>query len=144
MPGREPGGEQCGVFIRLYHGFHAGNVPNPYLYDTFLPVTFAPPAPPSGITVTPATGLDDGDTVTVSGTFPASLTGTAGTPLTTGVYLMYCVQPSGAAGTRPDARRARSAMRRPSSTWSPRADPLAAPSRDPSRRARGRSTPSSP
>lgn len=93
--------EQCGVFLRLYHGFNAGNVANPYLYDTFLPVTFAapPPAYTPGITVSPQTGLDDGDVVTVTGALPAAITSTANAPLTTGVYLMYCVQPSGAAGT---------------------------------------------
>ncbi len=35
------GGEQCGVFVRLYHAFSESNTDNPYLYDQFVPVTFA-------------------------------------------------------------------------------------------------------
>lgn len=94
-------GEQCGVFIRLYHGFSAGNVADPYRYDTFLPVTFDAPPPvyTPGITVTPTTGLTDGAALTVTGALPATITGTAGSALTTGVYLMYCVQPTGTVGT---------------------------------------------
>ncbi len=99
------GAEQCGVFLRLYHGFTAGNVANPYLYDRFVPVTFAAPAtaPSFGITVAPTTGLADGDTVRVTGNLPSTITATrgasAGSPLVTGAYLMYCVQPTGAVGT---------------------------------------------
>lgn len=93
-------GEQCGVFVRLYHGFSAANLANPYAYDQFVPVTFAPAA---GITVSPTTGLADGDTVSVRGSFPAEIvrdTGaSSGTAATTGVYLMYCAEGTAAPGT---------------------------------------------
>ncbi|HWM33608.1 MAG TPA: HtaA domain-containing protein [Pseudolysinimonas sp.] len=111
-----PGSEQCGIFLRLYHVFTAGNVANPNVYDTFLPVTFAAPAPvPTyGITVTPVTGVADGDTVAVSATLPATITATAGpstgSALTTGVYLMFCVDPgtSRATGAQCDGTKQQS------------------------------------
>jgi hypothetical protein len=94
-----------GIFTRLYHGFNAGNVANPYLYDQFAPITFAEatPEPEFGITVTPNSDLEDGDTVTVTGTFPATITAdtgdASGTALPTSVYVMYCDQPTEPVGT---------------------------------------------
>ena len=96
------GAEDCGIFVRLYHGFNAGNLSNPYQYDQFVPVTFAAPPTP-GITVTPSTDLTGGATVTVTGTLPASITSdvgaSSGSALTTGVYVMYCAEPAGQVGT---------------------------------------------
>lgn len=96
--------KQCGIVVRLDH--NSGNGPAAtYTYDQFAPVTFAAPVvePDFGIAVTPSADLADGDTVTVTGTFPASILATAGasagTALTTGVYLMYCAEPAGEVGT---------------------------------------------
>lgn len=64
---------------------------------------FPPPPPPAyGISVD-ASDVANG-TVSVSGTFPASYQATNGTTQATGVYLMYCVQPTGTPGVDASGR----------------------------------------
>ena len=64
---------------------------------------FPPALPTFGITVTPTADVTDGGTVTVTGTFPATITATkgatSGSELVTGVYVMYCDAPTGTVGT---------------------------------------------
>src|SRR5690606_24615054 len=73
------------------------------LASSLVPATAATAAAEYGIAVTPAVGLTSGDTVEVTGRFPASVTldagDQAGSTLATGVYLMYCDEPSGTSGT---------------------------------------------
>lgn len=94
-----------GVFVRLYHGFSPANLANPYVFDQFVPLSFAPEVPevpetPAyGFEVSPTSDLNDGDTVTVTGTLPATITSLTGTELTTGLYIMYCDQPAVPVGT---------------------------------------------
>ncbi|MFT4283487.1 MAG: HtaA domain-containing protein, partial [Protaetiibacter sp.] len=88
------GAVQCGVAVRLDHNSGSGAAAT-YTYDGFVPVTV--PAPTYGITVDAAEVANG--TVAVTGTLPASYVATAGTTLSTGVYLMYCVQPAGTPGT---------------------------------------------
>ncbi len=85
-------GRDCAVFTRLNHNFHAGSVADPYQLDQYAVLTFAPE---TGISVTPATGVQAGDTVTVRGTMPATIATRAGGELTTQVYLWLCAQPDG-------------------------------------------------
>lgn len=73
------GTEQCGIFVRLYHGFNGGNLTNPYVYDQFVPVTFPmPPAAPSIVTlaVTPASGAVAGTAVALTATVAPTVAGT--------------------------------------------------------------------
>ncbi len=56
------------------------------------------PDPVAGITVTPTTGLDSGDTVTITGSYPATVD-VAGTPRSTSLYAMYCIDPGDARAT---------------------------------------------
>ncbi|MFT4030496.1 MAG: HtaA domain-containing protein [Protaetiibacter sp.] len=69
-------------------------------WNTLFPPTF-------GITVDPA-DIANG-TVKVTGTFPTSYTATNGTTQTTGLYLMYCVQPDGEPGSGASGRASGSA-----------------------------------
>src|SRR5690606_13059220 len=73
------------------------------LASVLVPSSAPTAASEYGITVTPTVGLGSGDTVEITGRFPASVTldtgDQAGSTLATGVYLMFCDQPSGASGT---------------------------------------------
>lgn len=64
------------------------------------------PDPVAGITVSPTTDLADGATVTITGSFPATVD-VAGTPKSTTLYAMYCVDPGDAraTGTQCDSTR---------------------------------------
>ncbi len=88
------GAVQCGIALRLDHNSGAGANAT-YTYDRFVPVDV--PAPAYGITVDQA-NIADG-TVEVTGKFPTSYVATDGSTQTTGVYLMYCVQPAGEPGS---------------------------------------------
>ena len=82
--------------------------------DTRTAITVAQPEPEpepepektAGITVTPSTGVAPDGTITISGAYPATVE-VAGTPRSTTLYAMFCVDPGDAraTGTQCDASR---------------------------------------
>jgi len=78
-------------------------VPLLALVGLLVPAGPATAEPDYGITVTPTTGLTDGDTIEITGTFPATITSNVGpntgTDLVTGLYVMYCDTPTAPVGT---------------------------------------------